>query len=171
MKLIQIVMAATLLAFSAMHANAETTNRFVKMEAVPDIPSGIRDDANGSLVVGITDQSNTGSGGGRWVVFSLNFSKLTCLGPFSIDQSVLFYTLYVNDQRLLSFNTKFKYAIQGEIGGDFSTGLIFTDVNQHELTGWFDDPVTDDIHAIVRGESHEYPPGNGPIVLEGWLTN
>ncbi len=167
MKILQIFAAIMLMSVASV-VYAETTNRTVELEATSN---ALRDDARARLIVGIVDQSDTGSGKGRWVTFALNFTRLSCLGPFSTEDGVLFYALYVNDQRLLSFNTKCRYAgAPGDIGGEFNTSLIFTDTNQDELIGWLDDPLNDDIRAIVRLESHEFDPGQGPIVLAGLLS-
>jgi hypothetical protein len=179
MKVLQIFAVIVLMSVASV-VHAETTNRFVNLQTPPGVIDGIRDDANGRLIVGITDRSDTGSGQGRWVVFDLNFSRLLCLGPFDAAAGDYFYVLYINEHRLLSFNTKCQYSIQGGIGGDFSTRLIFTDANQDELTGWLDDPVNDDIYVGVWVMSHESyhggtPPGGHEdttyLVLEGWLTD
>jgi len=173
MKLLLQLFTAVVLALSALHANAVTTNRTVDLEATSN---ALREDARARLVIGITDQRNANSRYGLEVVFALDVTRLPCLGPFSTEQSVLFYTLYVNDQRLLSFNTKCQYAIPGEIGGDFNTGLIFVD--NDEWDWWLQDPVNDPIHAAVYVESHFSPPddyqppqtsGDSKIILEGFL--
>jgi hypothetical protein len=179
MKILQICAAVMLMSVAGI-VDAETTNRFVNLQTPPGVIDGIRDDANGRLIVGITDQSNTGSGNGRWVVFDLNFSRLHCLGPFDAAAGDYFYALYINEHRLLSFNTKCQYSIKGGIGGDFSTKLIFTEADLDALSGWLEDPVKDDIYVGVWLMSHEWyhggtpPGGHGDatwLVLEGWLTD
>jgi len=170
--LVQLI-TAVLFALCTMHAVAETTNRFVYLEVSPEIPDWLgdvlRDDARGRLIVGITDQLNPQSRYGREVVFDLDFTSLNCLGPFDLIASSAIYVLYINEQRLLMFNTKCKYAPSGGLGGDFSTMLIFTDNDVWE--NLLQDPVNDPIHAVVRLEHPEYGEWEGPILLEGWLND
>jgi len=177
MKVLQ-VLATVILMSVASAVDAETTNRFVDLEVSPDIPSWLgdllHDDARGRLIVGIFDQSNENSRYGREVVLDLNFSRLNCLGPFDLFNSSAIYVLYINNQRVMMFNTQCKYAISGGLGGDFSTALIFTDYKMWEL--FLQDPVNDPIHAVVRLEHPEYEPYDppswiGPKILEGWLTD
>jgi hypothetical protein len=177
MKVLQIF-AVVMLMSIASAAYAKTTNRFVYLEVSPDIPEWLgdvlHDDARGRLVIGITDQLNTQSRYGREVVVDLDFSKLNCLGPFDLLASSAIYVLYINEQRIVMFNTQCKYAISGGLGGDFSTALIFTDNDMWEV--FLIDPVNDPIHAVVRLEHPDYEPYDppfwlGPKILEGWLTD
>jgi len=171
-RFIKVLVAAMLMSV-AMHAYAVTSNRTVNLDATSN---AARDDARARLIVGITDQVNPKSRYGLEVVFAFDVTRLQCLGPFTTQDSVLFYTLYVNNRRLLTFNTKCQYAIPGGMGGDFSTSLIFTD--NDEWDEWLQDPFNDPIHAKVYVESHFYaaddyqaPPTSGEnhVILDGFL--
>ncbi len=150
-------MLAAMVAFGI--SAAEATNTTIR---VVDLLSTGGNDASGRIILQHQEFPDNSQFGGLIVdAFDLDFRGLPCRGSFDVATSEEFYVLYVNGQRLVSFNTSC-----GAGGGEnYRTILRFSGIEQ--LQGWLDDPIHDDIHAEVFLQSDGV--AGGTLVLEGWL--
>ena len=145
------------------YAGSNMTMRLVELEPTVDAP---RDDSSGRMVVTYQDFSqNPSQFNSETVIINVNFSRLTCKNTWVVRNSDLHYVLFINDQRIMTFNTQCRYYIPGSPGGDFSQSLHYQ--REGGFSDWLDDPVNDPIHAIVRDAGDGWL---GNVVLEGWLV-
>lgn len=149
------------------NGNGGDVNRWVELLPTANSPSPY---AVGRVAVTQTKKMELNDGAS----FVINVSNLPCRArqhsleehntlPFEV------YFLKINDEPMLSFNTRCHWLSRYETGG----GEFYSTIHIHgseSLAGWLDDPRHDPIHAEVYLESPMSDPPTSTLVLEGWLV-
>lgn len=164
LNLLASVFAVLVLMVFSVSTVLAATNRMITLEATA---AAFPPEASGHIVLKVEEWPSPSPWENVGISFHLDVSKLDCRASFLLERSYEFYVLYVNDQRLASFDTVCGW---GPGVRSFQSIIIYTITpTNNPLEGWLDDPVNDDVHAVIQIENHLNAPGVGTVVLEGWL--